>query len=333
MIGPRFVLIVAMLAGFAVACSTDDLSYDPTWAGADLPVVVRHGDGLVLVGIDPERGAAHVLAPIVGLVPQEGRLPEAASLVVTGRSLVVVTDGSDDGRLFQMDVPGRRLAELGKLAPARLPLAESKGLMTVGGSGSAFRRQLFGLDAQPEVSRSLEAVPYFSDGHCLAGIEGAGGAAKIVLLPSSDPFAEPRVLADGTPGGVWCDDAVGLVTLAGLPSTGRDITRGDELLVVRGDRVDPVKVAPGPGLVAGDGAGRFAVVVFQGTGEVKTIDLGTGAVVMSASLPNDLQPNAIAVRGDRIVVLGGSQGAIIPLHGGAVTGFPLPGDNVTSVLH
>ncbi len=329
----RRLAVLAILATVANACATDKVPYDETWTGATFPIVVRHGDELVLVGIDTEHGAAHALAPISGLPAQEGRMPEAASLVVSGTSIITVTDGSDNGVLLQEDVTSRRLTKLGELVPARLPLARPGGLTTIGGSGPSFRGQDVDLSARPGASRPLHAVPMFSDGHCLVGVQGNDAATETVLVDHGGSLAEPRVLTGGTPGGVWCDDKVGLVTVAALPGPAGSALPGDELLVVRPERVERLKVPAPPGLIAGDTSARYAAVVLQGVGQVKTFDLQTGEVVMSATLPADLQPNALTVRNNRIVVLGGNRGAVIPLHGGTVADFPLPGDNVTTVLH
>lgn len=333
---PIALLVGGLLTATVLSgCGSDELTFDSNWPATDVVTVVRHGDQLALVGIDPTTGMAHALAPIPDVVPGADKLPEAAVLGTSAGTFITVTSGGDSGFLLRVDVPEHKLVPVGPLASARLPITGQGEVTAVAGTVGAFTRQGFAITtAAPGRSASLPAVPMFSDGHCLVGVTGTGANIRTVLIGPEDPFAAPRDLAAGTPGGVACAGGTSVVTLSALASTSQPPPAADKLLVTEADgKSKEITVGSSPRMVTVDDSGTLAALVADGPHghEVQLVDVRTGQVTSSTDLPPELQPDAISVRGDRVLVIGGTTGMSTTLTGSATAKITLPGDNVTYV--
>jgi hypothetical protein len=326
-------LAVTLLGGALVAC--DDLGYEKDWPVGDVLVVVRHKGGLALVGIDPVTGTGHPFAQVPGVHISSALVPEAAVLHTDRGVFIAATQGADPGVLVRVDMSAHKLVKVADLPSARLPIADSRTLRTVGGTDGSFQSHQFVLDgaaaAQPH---PLALTPISSDGHCLTGTTGSAESVHIGLIGTQDQPTAPRDLGPGVPGGVACAGDLALVTVSSLNAAGQQPPPGTTMLAVGGGgEVRRITVARQPHQVAVDEKGSVAAVAVSGdTGPaVQRVDLGTGRVVATTALPGGLQVESMVIRGGNIFVIGGNQGVVLPAAGDRATTINLPGENATSV--
>ena len=145
---------------------------------------------------------------------------------------------------------------------------------------------------------------------------------------------EPRDLGVGVPGGVACTHGIAAVTVAAINGTGQRPPPGNTLLILRsGSDVVRAVVGQRPGQVAIDDSGSVAAIAVNtdAGAAVQQVDLTSGRVTSTVSLPESLQAEAMSVIDGHIFLVGGSGGVIIPVGSGQTTPIELPGNNVTSV--
>jgi hypothetical protein len=326
-------LTTALLSSGLAAC--DRLGYEKNWPASSAMLVVRHDDGLILVGIDPTTGAAHPFAPVPDVHIDPHNVPEAAVLRTDAGIFLLATEGADSGILVRVDLANHKLVKVGDLSSARLPIVDGRILSTVGGSGDSFQSHRFTLDAAaPAESQRLGMTPITSDGRCLTGTIGSGQTVHIGLVGRKEQPATPRDLGTGVPGGVACGSNITLVTVSALNAAEQQPPAGTEMLVIRGDgAIGQIKVGRQPHQVAVDANGSTAAVaVTSDTGPaVQRVDLGTGRVISTTTLAGGLQAEVMTIRDGKTIVIGGNQGVLLQATGDHATTLKLPGENVTVV--
>ncbi len=328
----RRLACVVLTAGLLAGCGAERLSYDPQWTATEVLAVIRHETELALVGIDAASGKVYPLKALPE-VRAEG-VPEAAVLRTPGGVLVSTTEGADPGTLFKVDIAQRSVAKVGELSSARLPSSVGGDLVTVGGALDDFQLRSFApATGVAGPTWPLKLTPITGDGRCLVGVTGTGQDAKIMLVERPSADAAGRDLGSGTPGGVACADGIAAVTVAAQAAEGQQPPADTRLLLVSGSGIHEVTVGRSPRQVALNDTATLAAVI-AGTGQgtaVQTIEVSTGKIVATTALSPSLQPEVLIIRQDKIFILGGTEGAIIPLRGGAAMSIALPGPNVTTV--